>query len=180
MTMSDSEPAKPKRRRFRFSLRTLLTLVVLLSLPLAWVGIVAERTRQQKKILEQLEEYQPSVGWRFGYVVRLGLGGPLVTDAGLEHLEGLTELEWVGLVNTTQVTQHGLEHLKGLTKLKELYLDGTHVTDAGLVNLKGLGRLEHLDLCYTHVTEEGIEKLRIALPNCFIPFQPNKKPQDQP
>ena len=36
----------------------------------------------------------------------------------------------------TQVTDAGLEHLKGLTSLQELYLVGTQVTAAGAENLK--------------------------------------------
>ena len=42
----------------------------------------------------------------------------------------------------TQVTDAGLEHLKGLSRLQELYLDGTQVTDAGLEHLKGLSQLK--------------------------------------
>ena len=37
-----------------------------------------------------------------------------------------------------------LEHLKGLTQLQWLYLDGTAVSDAGLVHLKGLSQLKEL------------------------------------
>ena len=36
----------------------------------------------------------------------------------------------------TQVTDAGLVHLKGLTNLEKLYLNSTHVTDAGATELK--------------------------------------------
>ena len=42
----------------------------------------------------------------------------------------------------TQVTDAGLEHLKGLTQLQGLSLSGTQVTDAGLEHLKGLTQLQ--------------------------------------
>ena len=45
-----------------------------------------------------------------------------MTDAGLEHLKGLTQLRVLNLANT-KVTDAGLEHLKGLTQLRMLYLD---------------------------------------------------------
>jgi hypothetical protein len=36
----------------------------------------------------------------------------------------------------TKVTDAGLEHLKGLTQLQQLHLDGTKITDAGVKKLK--------------------------------------------
>ena len=57
------------------------------------------------------------------------------TDAGLEHLEELTQLDWLILRNT-KVTDAGLMHLKGLTGLEWLDLRNTQVTDAGVRNLK--------------------------------------------
>ena len=44
-----------------------------------------------------------------------------MTDAGLEHLKGLTNLQSLDLT-FTKVTDAGLEHLKGLTKLQSLDL----------------------------------------------------------
>ena len=40
-----------------------------------------------------------------------------VTDAGLEHLKGLTDLQTLELLHT-KVTDAGLEHLEGLTRLR--------------------------------------------------------------
>ena len=44
-----------------------------------------------------------------------------MTDAGLEHLKGLSQLQRLDLAST-QVTDAGLEHLKGLTQLQTLDL----------------------------------------------------------
>jgi hypothetical protein len=60
-----------------------------------------------------------------------------VTNAGLEHLKGLTKLQKLDL-DRAQITDAGLKHLKGLTKLQELHLNNTQVTDAGLVHLKAV------------------------------------------
>ena len=89
-----------------------------------------------------------------------------VTDAGLEHLKGLTDLQWLDLRNA-EITDAGLEHLKGL-KLQELLLTNTHVTDAGLKHLKGLTKLQRLFLNGTQVTDTGINDLREAFPNLNI------------
>ena len=86
--------------------------------------------------------------------------GTQVTDAGLEHLKGLTDLESLDL-RLTKVTDAGLEHLKGLTSLTSLNLDlVTQITDAGLEHLKGLTNLTSLNLGRTKVTDAGLEHLK--------------------
>ena len=44
-----------------------------------------------------------------------------MTDAGLEHLKGLTQVQSLNL-SQTEVTDAGLKHLKGLTQLQSLNL----------------------------------------------------------
>jgi hypothetical protein len=39
------------------------------------------------------------------------------------------------VLDSTQVTDAGLEHLKGLTQLQTLWLGSTHVTDEGVRQL---------------------------------------------
>ena len=90
-----------------------------------------------------------------------------VADAGLEHLKGLTNLTGLNLYGT-RVTDAGLIHLKGLTNLEYLALAGTKVTDAGLKHYKGLANLRKLELSGTQVTDEGIKELQEVLPNCKI------------
>ncbi len=98
----------------------------------------------------------------------LDLSNTQITDAGLEHLKGLTNLYSLRLDNT-QITDSGLVHLKGLTNLRGiLWLSGTQVTDAGLEHLKKLTKLHFLHLSNTNVTDEGVKKLQQALPNCRI------------
>ena len=69
------------------------------------------------------------------------------------------------------LTDAGLVHLMGLTNLHELSLRNNQITDAGLVHLKGLTELNELDLRRTKVTEAGVTKLKEPLPNCLIPFR---------
>ncbi len=90
-----------------------------------------------------------------------------VTDVGLEHIKGLVKLKKLNL-SGTQVTNAGLEHLKGLTQLQTLSLSHTKVTDAGLEHLKGLTQLQSLIFSGTQVTDAGKKKLQQALPNCKI------------
>ena len=89
-----------------------------------------------------------------------------VTDAGLVHIQGLTNLKT--LILPKQITDAGLVHLKGLTNLEQLDLVDTKVTDAGLVHLKGLTNLQELHLSDTQVTVAGLAAMQQTLPTCEI------------
>jgi len=87
-----------------------------------------------------------------------------VSDAGLKHLSGLTNLTRLRLSNTdlthTHVTDAGMVHLKGLTNLTELALGCTGVSDGGLVHLKGLTNLTMLELYNMRVSDAGLMHLK--------------------
>ena len=72
--------------------------------------------------------------------VRLKLGGSRVTDDTLEVLSITSGPHFAPLkgldLSRTQVTDAGLEHLKGLTKLQSLDLRGTQATDEGAKKLQ--------------------------------------------
>ena len=95
------------------------------------------------------------------------VASPHVTDAALEQLEGLSQLQTLEL-NLTQVTDAGLAHLEGSTNLRWLTLAATKVTDAGLIHLTRLSNLQTLDLFDTTVTKAGVAELKMALPNCTV------------
>jgi Leucine-rich repeat (LRR) protein len=71
-------------------------------------------------------------------------------------------------LSDTNVTDDGLKHLQGLTQLRTLDLSATNVTDAGLKHLQGLTELQILDLNGTKATGDGVKRLQRALPNCRI------------
>jgi hypothetical protein len=68
-----------------------------------------------------------------------------ITDAGLKHLVGLTELEMLRL-SSIGVNDTGLKEIKRLKNLNELDLELTAVTDAGMEELKELKSLKELSL----------------------------------
>ena len=107
--------------------------------------LLRPRHRRQPGLVVGASRYSARRGRAAQPVAGPGSYGTTVTDAGLVHLKGLTNLSVLGL-DGTQVTDAGLVHLKGLTKLSDLWLNGTQVTDAGLVHLKGLTNLSVLGL----------------------------------
>jgi hypothetical protein len=110
---------------------------------------------------------------RLSRLEHLSLHGPFVTDSGLAHLKGLTDLSHLNIgdsevdcsttithIGTARVTDAGMPYLKGLTKLSFLDLNGTQVSDTGLENLAGLSKLEVLRLGDTLVTDSGLAHLK--------------------
>ena len=55
---------------------------------------------------------------------------------GLVHLRNLKALETLDLRRNPDITDAGLVHLEGLSNLKQLYLIGTGVTPAGVSKLQ--------------------------------------------
>ena len=185
----------PKRRFFRYSLRTLMLVVTVFCI---WMGITAKRAREQRQAVEAIREvggfvyhehqmhpsYSPSPKWLlrligedyFSSVSYVFMFGPTagtdpsrskVNDVSLAAIERFTDLRWLSLSNT-QFTDAHMEYLNGLTKLEKLYLSGNPISDEGLLQLKGLTNLQELGLYATQVTDEGVMKLQEALPNCKI------------
>jgi hypothetical protein len=142
-----------------------VTLMLVLGFSLAVIasGWAAESNSEQAKAIAELEKLGGKVTIDDRSpdkpVIDVELTGTEVTDAGLEHLKGLTTLQMLDL-SGTEVTDAGLEHLKGLAKLRTLDLAVTKVTDAGLVHLKGLTELQSLDVGGTRVTGAGLEHLK--------------------
>lgn len=76
-----------------------------------------------------------------------------LTDAGVEHLKGLTELQKLSLSGHI-ITDAALKYLKGMKKLEYLDLNvNKKITGSGLEYVNGLGKLRELDLVATGVTD---------------------------
>ncbi|MGA2031281.1 MAG: hypothetical protein ABSG68_03405 [Thermoguttaceae bacterium] len=150
---------RPKLRWFQFSLRTLLVFVTLCAFACSWLAVKLQQAKRQREAAAAVEKLGGQVEWSepsgplwlrrllgddlFRSVVDVGLGGTEVTDAELEHLKGLDQLQSLNLARTN-IAGAGLGNLKGLNQLQYVYLGGTQVTDA------------------------GVKKRQQALPNCEI------------
>lgn len=204
--------ATSKRRWLQFSLRSGFIMVTLLCVALSLWVVPAERQRRRVAAIEAMGgavDYVPFLAlvegsgvsdpraseafpvtllrrWLppdyFDEVLTVLLTNTRLTDAGLDHVRGLTSLQTLGLGNTqdtdaglarlrltglqqlflggSQVTDAGLAQLQGLTGLQDLSLGGTQVTDAGLVYLQGLTSLQGLGLNDTQVTDAGLAHLQ--------------------
>jgi hypothetical protein len=165
-----------------------MVLILVFGCGLGWFAHKVQQARAQQEAVKAIRKLggsvveEPSdgvirtavagVGKLFGEdlsgdVTGVSFGGTQVTDAGLVHLRGLTQLEWLTL-HSTQVTDAGLVHVRGLTRLQGLNLSSTQVTDAGLEHLRGLTRLTYLHLSNTQVTDASVNELKKVLPNLYV------------
>ena len=161
------------RRRFQFSLRTLLVLVVAVASPCSWLAVEMKAARGRHESVQAIWEWKGFVNYdyqvdesRMVCLLNAKPPGPPWLRTGLGE-DFLTNIVGVGLTNAP-ITDAWLEHLEGMPQLQWLYLDDTGITDGGLKHLVGLTRLQELDLRGTQVTDDGVAKLQQALPNCKI------------
>ena len=96
-----------------------------------------------------------------------------VTDRGVKHLRNMKSLRNL-VLDETRITNACLEDVGRLTNLEEwLGLTQTQITDDGLHHLTRLKKLQNLNLIGTNVSNDGLRKLRKALPKANIsPFSP--------
>ena len=167
MDADTEKTAKPRRRWFRFSLRTLLIVVTVLAVPLGWVGRKMGQVRRERATITWVED----MGGRVYYRSRLyrTYEGRLYRTDERSWWEKSTD-KWFGervrvaRLGNTQVSD--LSPLVELKGLKWLYLDNTSVSD--LSPLAELKNLRELALYNTPVSDEQVQKLRQALPQCEI------------
>ena len=167
----------PKRRFFRYSLRTLMIAVTVFCV---WLGIATKRGRDQRLAVEVIREAGGSVSYDdhvnldpAGGSFSRGPPGSFFDAPGPEWLRRLIGNEYFLSVQAvdlgeTNADDANLVAIEQFSDLKVLSLYDTNITDAGLEHLKGLTKLFKLYLSNTLVTDEGVKRLQQALPKCRI------------
>jgi internalin A len=92
-------------------------------------------------------------------VKRLDLSFTYVTDAGVQNLQQLPDLEDLTLDTVEALTDAAASYLRADKHLRRLVLRGTDITDVGMPYLSALTGLKSLDLSHTMVGDVGLESL---------------------
>ena len=90
---------------------------------------------------------------------KLDLSFTYVTDAGIERLQDLPQLEELKLDTVEALTDAAASYLRANKHLRKLVLRGTDITDVGMPYLAALTGLKSLDLSHTMVGDVGLESL---------------------
>ena len=105
-------------------------------------------------------------------------------DDDLEFLKDYPSVKLL-LIESTKITDAGLQHVKPLKNLEELDLALCHgevddrgnvsggITNDGLATLKEIPTLKRVGLQATRVTDEAVDRLQRDMPKCQIGFNYN-------
>src|SRR5262245_10501864 len=107
----------PKRRWFQFRLRTILLLMLFVSVGLAWVMTERRRIAERREALKDRGEFFSDTAQPLWNRVLFG-----------ENAAGFAN-EFVAYYDFADAD---LDHLQGLIKLKQVSLQQTKITDTGL------------------------------------------------
>jgi hypothetical protein len=111
----------------------------------------------------QMDEQHPEE------LVAIEVRSPQLTDDALVKLKEYPDVPALLFQECPKLTDACLEHVQGLKKLRSLSFIRTPITDAGLAQIAKLPELEALELHYTKVTGKGLEQLaRLGLKSLKI------------
>jgi hypothetical protein len=170
--MSQEPNAKPKRRLFRFSLRTLLLLVTLTSIGLGWVTLQMRQAQRQRDAIAHFKDLTfTSCYDDVGKSMGCGEGYRFITEPRQTSLRDWVakqfgkdyayRLDHLHLASNQRVDDQHLARLPDLAGLRSLSIYCDHVTDRGLTYVAQLADLEFLSLEHASLlTDNGIAQLR--------------------
>ena len=163
------------RRRFQFSVRSLLLVALVIAIPCKWLVAGKQQTASQREAVREIEK---SGGWAsYGELDSSHHSIAPVTLPGLSWLRDLLGHDQFGDVLSVGIRRyygtmyHGpmpppevrefrLEPLKSLHAIRELNLVGAKVTDEELQHVEGLSRLQWLMLNGSPVSDRGLEHIK--------------------
>jgi len=97
---------------------------------------------------------------------KLWLSGAGISDEGIRHLSGLTNLESLGIVGQCRITDVGLKHLANMQKLYRLQIMDGHFSDRALQYLENLPSLYWLELTSDNAfSKRAIKRFKEKNPN---------------
>ena len=185
-----------RKRRFRYSLRSLLVLFVVVAAVFGWGRWRANQRSREAAAIEQLEKLGYAVDCRYWgpiWLARLvgehhlsificahqlqfvldpfGVRGPESMDRRkvldlVTELRTFTEVNLSGDLHDLHIEDAQWAKLAEMKDLEDLVLDETRISDFGIACLAKLPKLRLLVV--TKLDDASVAKLRRALPKCEI------------
>ncbi len=171
-----------RRRRFRFSTRTLLLLTFMVAWPVSrlasYARVERRRVEAQQQCVEMLKKLTPPPG----QILMSGRYNDGHADYAIQRW--LCQIAFLGLsanevpyeifqIASLDLTNSAIEdaQLRLVAKtqtVSEINLSSTNITDAGLEHLHELRSLRVLKLTNTSVSKPAIEALKKKFPNLIV------------
>jgi len=158
--MSSPAANPPGRKLFRFGMRTLLALVALVAL---WLAYTMRSVRTQRDAVAVIQSSGGTILYDYhenGLRTWSTSGTPSGPGWARKFLgpEYFDRVVYVGLFNTPD-NDEWIEGFNRLKDVKTLLLSGSHVTDTTLIKMDRSDSLLELHLTNTAVTDEGLRAL---------------------
>lgn len=157
-----------KKRRIRFTTRTLFAVVTLLAILCAFFGARAVREVREHRATTQITR----LGGRFDHrpADMLTRDGWVARSMTLLVYEDFARVTHVSL-DRTQIRDDDLAVLASLPNLEGLDISNTDITDAGVVHLSMLPHLKYINAQKTKLSESGVNELKSRRPSLFVDWQ---------
>ncbi len=168
----------PKRRgRFQFSLRTILAVVLVLSLALSWFAVKTQRIKRQKEAADAIQRQGGLVRYEWDVFTPyersvIELREPstftriLRANLDAEFSDVVMAKLWKPEVRESDFGI--LEEFPNLRSLQITSQEDTPLTDIEVSHIGVLRELRVLMLTRTSITPTQTKQLQAALPNCSI------------
>ena len=161
------------KRKFQFSLLSLLGLMLCSALTCSWFSWKLHKAKRHEELVERCERL--GVGYTYSpcpsapFQLRPRENTFLFPPQCLQRLFGFHFfIEMNSVRSRLDVGNEDLRLLADFESIERLSLVGTQVTNAAVPHLKQFTRLRVLDVSGTEITAEGIAELQKALPKCTI------------
>lgn len=174
----------PPRRRLSFTLKAILVVLGLLSIPLGLLGQRYQTYRRERQTAShfvgrpcQALFYDDS---NFGHWLTPVFGenifesciyfeaGQGVSEADLARLHELSNIRAMYL-GSPSITDQGLQNLRHHPSLQNLWLDGTSITEEGLRHLATIPHLQRLSVTASdQISASALEELKQKLPKLAL------------
>lgn len=167
---------KPKRRWFRFSMRTLLIVMTLLCVGIGW------KMNQVRNLRRAVAEAQ-RLGATISYFHELDATTSPAEPPGPKWLRRIfgddffEEVDQIQIYND-QANDDTLALIAKLPRIRSLIVRSNAFTDKGLASLAGASELETLELTSANVTASGYANLKGLRKLMSISFRKNPTVED--
>ncbi len=162
----DGQSAKPARRWFRFSLRSLLLLVAVLAIPLGWLGWKVNRARNQRIVVTELQKLNAQFIYDYQIVIKNGwLTKSNLSSPGPKWLTELLGNEFFTdvycvTVDDPKATNETIALIAKLPGVEGVNLTSrTGITDVGLVHFAEMHNVDGVKLVSDRITGSGLVHL---------------------
>ena len=155
------DDARPSRRWFRFSLRTLLIAVLVAAVPLGFLVRSMQLAARQRRAVDALKEKWIRMQLRLGYrcirqrSYRAARAALLLARLGEDFFYNVESVS-----SFDDKPAEGLSHLREFPHLKNVIVPDRPIGDAVARQLSGLQQLKYLDLSNSALTDDGLKYLR--------------------